>query len=187
MGENKYDDPVFFGKYSRMARSRQGLSGAGEWKTLEKLLPGFAGKRVLDLGCGYGWHCRYAAEHGAASVVGVDCSERMLAMAREKTADLPQVTYVKEAMEDVDFPPESFDVVRSSLAFHYVEDFPALREKIRRWLVPGGDFVFSVEHPIFTARGDQDWLYGPGGEIDCFPWTTTSLRGGGGPCSWGSR
>ena len=34
---------------------------------------------------------------------------------------------------------------------------------------PGGDFVFSVEHPIFTARGDQDWLYGPGGEIDCFP------------------
>ena len=163
MGENKYDDPVFFDKYSRMARSRQGLSGAGEWKTLEKLLPGFAGKRVLDLGCGYGWHCRYAAEHGAASVVGVDCSERMLAVAREKTADLPQVTYAKEAMEDVDFSPESFDVVLSSLAFHYVEDFPALREKIRRWLVPGGDFVFSVEHPIFTARGDQDWLYGPGG------------------------
>ena len=169
MGENKYDDLVFFDKYSRMARSRQGLSGAGEWKTLEKLLPDFAGKRVLDLGCGYGWHCRYAAEHGAASVVGVDCSERMLAVAREKTADLPQVTYVKEAMEDVDFSPESFDVVLSSLAFHYVEDFPALREKIRRWLVPGGDFVFSVEHPIFTARGDQDWLYGPGGEIDCFP------------------
>ena len=72
MGENKYDDPVFFDKYSRMARSRQGLSGAGEWKTLEKLLPDFAGKRVLDLRCGYGWHCRSAAEPGAASAVGVD-------------------------------------------------------------------------------------------------------------------
>ena len=106
---------------------------------------------------------------GASEVNQLNRIKLMLAVAREKTADLPQVTYVKEAMEDVDFPPESFDVVLSSLAFHYVEDFPALREKIRRWLVPGGDFVFSVEHPIFTARGDQDWLYGPGGEIDCFP------------------
>ena len=169
MGENKYDDPVFFDKYSQMARSQLGLAGAGEWRTLEKLLPDFAGRRVLDLGCGYGWHCRYAAERGAAAVTGVDCSRRMLAVAREKTADLPQVTYFEAAMEDVELPAASFDVVLSSLAFHYVEDFPALLEKIRRWLVPGGDLVFSVEHPTFTARGDQDWRYGPGGEIDCFP------------------
>ena len=131
----------------------RGCPGAGEWKTLEKLLPDFAGKRVLDLGCGYGWHCRYAAEHGAASVVGVDCSERMLAVAREKTADLPQVTYVKGAMEDVDFPPESFDVVLSSLAFHYVEDFPALREKIRRWLVPGGGLRLLCGAPHLHRPG----------------------------------
>ena len=35
----------------------------------------FEGKRVLDLGCGFGWHCRYAVEQGAASVVGVDVSD----------------------------------------------------------------------------------------------------------------
>ena len=54
MQENKYDNPVFFEKYSQMSRSREGLSGAGEWETLKDLLPDFAGKRVLDLGCGSG-------------------------------------------------------------------------------------------------------------------------------------
>ena len=61
MKENPYDNSVFFAKYGEMLRSKKGLSGAGEWREFQKLLPGFAGKRVLDLGCGYGWHCSYAA------------------------------------------------------------------------------------------------------------------------------
>ena len=84
MKENRYDDPVFFRKYSEMARSRLGLEGAGEWKTLRPMLPDFTGKRVLDLGCGYGWHAFYAAENGAERVLGVDLSEKMLAVARGK-------------------------------------------------------------------------------------------------------
>lgn len=156
MKENKYDDPVFFDKYSQMARSVNGLAGAGEWHELKKLLPDFEGKRVLDLGCGFGWHCVYAAEHGAAQAVGVDLSERMLAQAREKSGSLP-IAYHRMAIEDIDFPPESFDVVISSLALHYVESFPTVCEKVRRCLKKGGSFVFSVEHPIFTAYGTQDW------------------------------
>ena len=54
MKENKYDDNIFFQKYSQMSRSQQGLAGAGEWETLRKLLPDFKDKRVLDLGCGIG-------------------------------------------------------------------------------------------------------------------------------------
>lgn len=117
MKENRYDDSLFFEKYSQMSRSRLGLAGAGEWEDLQKLLPDFAGKQVLDLGCGYGWHCAYAAEHGAAHVTGVDLSEKMLEVARQK-ASFPQVEYLHAAIEDVDFPPESFDVVFSSLAIH---------------------------------------------------------------------
>ena len=52
MKENKYDDEIFFNKYSEMSRSKQGLMGAGEWLELQKVLPEFDGKRVLDLGCG---------------------------------------------------------------------------------------------------------------------------------------
>lgn len=166
--ENKYDDPVFFEKYSQMDRSREGLAGAGEWQTLRSILPEFSGKRVLDLGCGYGWHCIYAAEQGAASVLGLDLSEKMLAEARRKTSQ-PQVEYHRCAMEEAEFPSGSFEVVLSSLALHYVKDYPALVRKVREWLAPGGDFVFTCEHPVFTAQGPQDWEYDREGNIRHFP------------------
>ena len=92
---------------------------------MRKLLPDFKDKRVLDLGCGYGWHCIYAMEHGASSVVGVDISHKMLEVAKEKT-HFPQVEYKCCAIEDVEFPEESFDVILSSLAFHYVADYEIL-------------------------------------------------------------
>ena len=78
MKENKYDDEKFFNQYSQMSRSVNGLKGAGEWHVLKKMLPDFKGKRVLDLGCGFGWHCQYAIEHGAEHALGIDISEKML-------------------------------------------------------------------------------------------------------------
>lgn len=168
MKENKYNDPAFFEKYSQMERSRKGLAGAGEWHELQKLLPDFQGKRVLDLGCGYGWHCKYAASHGAAYVLGTDISQKMLETAQEKNPGFV-IEYRCAAMEDLTFQENSFDVVFSSLAFHYVRDFGPLVENIRRWLKPGGSFVFSVEHPVFTACGSQDWYYDENGEIIHFP------------------
>ena len=168
MKENAYDNPVFFEKYAQMDRSRLGLQGAGEWKTLEAMLPDFAGRDVLDLGCGYGWHCAYAAEHGARSVLGLDISGKMLEVARGHHA-ASVIEYRRMAMEDADFADGSFDVVLSSLAFHYVADFGALVRKIVRWLRPGGDFVFSCEHPVFTAEGPQDWYRDEQGNILHFP------------------
>lgn len=168
MKENKYDQEVFFQKYSGMLRSQMGLAGAGEWRELQKLLPDFAGKRVLDLGCGYGWHCRYALEQGAASVLGTDLSEKMLEQARARNSG-DGIIYRRAAMEDLDFPAGSFDVALSSLAFHYVRDFTPLAENIFCWLTDGGAFVFSVEHPVFTAQGSQEWFYGENGEIMHFP------------------
>lgn len=157
MCENTYDDPDFFQQYSRMTRSVAGLNGAGEWHELRKMLPPLAGARVLDLGCGYGWHCRYAAEMGASRVVGVDVSERMLAEAARRNA-LPNIEYLRSSIESASFPADSFDVVLSSLAFHYLESFDAVCEMASGCLRRGGDFVFSVEHPIFTAQGPQDWF-----------------------------
>lgn len=168
MKENKYDDPVFFEKYSQMNRSQQGLEGAGEWETLRRMLPDFKGKRVLDLGCGYGWHCVYAMEHGAASVTGIDLSEKMLSVAREKTP-YPQVEYKRMPIEDIDFPPDSFDIILSSLAFHYVKDFDRVAKKIHACLTEGGAFVFSAEHPVFTAEGSQQWYLDADGNILHFP------------------
>lgn len=168
MKENKYDNEQFFQKYREMSRSKLGLKGAGEWPALQKILPVFMEKSVLDLGCGYGWHCKYAAEKGASSVLGIDISQKMLRQAEKINADAV-IEYRLAPMEDLQFPDGSFDVVFSSLAFHYVKDFPSLVSRINRWLKEQGTFVFSVEHPVFTAYGSQDWYYDSNGNILHFP------------------
>ncbi|REK74992.1 class I SAM-dependent methyltransferase [Paenibacillus paeoniae] len=163
MKQNKYDDQGFFDQYSGMARSVGGLDAAGEWPVLRGMLPDLQGQRVLDLGCGYGWHCRYAMEMGAKSVVGVDLSDNMLKRAREMTDD-PHIEYRRLAIEDFDSEEGQFDVILSSLALHYVESFELTCRKVYHSLAHGGAFIFSVEHPVFTARAEQDWHYGPEGE-----------------------
>lgn len=168
MKENKYDNDEFFKKYSEMNRSVKGLDGAGEWSELKKLLPDFKDKRVLDLGCGYGWHCIYAAEHGAKETVGIDISNKMLAVAKEKSEGL-NIRYHCSAMEDLCMDLNSFDILLSSLAFHYIKDFENLVHNISKWVVPGGSLIFSVEHPVFTSYGTQDWYYSEDGQILHFP------------------
>lgn len=158
MKQNKYDDPAFFSAYEQMTRSVNGLEGAGEWHILKELIPELKDKTVLDLGCGFGWHCRYAGEQQANFVVGVDISEKMIQRAIEMTKDL-SISYIHSSIEDIDFPDSQFDVVISSLAFHYLKSFNSISRKVYDYLKPGGSFVFSVEHPIFTSRKEQDWYY----------------------------
>lgn len=166
--DNHYDETAFFEKYSQMSRSTEGLTGAGEWQTLERLLPNFKEKTVLDLGCGYGWHCKYAADHGAAKVIGIDLSQKMLAEAVKRNAD-PKIDYRQGDISAAVFPKDTFDIVFSSLAFHYLPDWPAMVKRIASYLKPGGTLLFSVEHPVFTAAGSQQWEYDERGKIRHFP------------------
>lgn len=176
MKQNKYDEAEFFRNYSQMPRSTQGLEAAGEWCKLRTMLPELKDKNVLDLGCGFGWHCRYAREQQARSVIGVDLSENMLQRAREMTDD-SRIEYRHMAIEDIEFAPEQFDVVISSLAMHYIEHLDQVFAQIHACLVQGGTLVYSVEHPIFTARAAQDWHYGPQGEIMHWPVDDYQLEG----------
>lgn len=176
MRQNKYDDAEFFAKYSEMPRSINGLDGATEWPAFRSLLTDLDGKRVLDLGCGFGWHCRYAREQRAAAVVGVDLSENMLARARAATSD-PGIEYRRLAIEDIAFEPGEFDVVISSLALHYVERFDLVCRKVCHALSAGGSFVFSVEHPIFTAVAAQQWCVAPDGKRLHWPVDTYADEG----------
>lgn len=166
--KNKYDDERFFGQYSQMSRSVQGLRGAGEWHELKKMLPDFNGKRVLDLGCGFGWHCLYAIERGATFALGIDLSGKMLDKAREINPS-PSIEYKRIAIEDFDFAPNSFDIVISSLTFHYLESFDTVCTEVYKCLTEEGVFVFSVEHPVFTAYGNQDWIYDSEGKPAHWP------------------
>lgn len=164
MKQNKYDEANFFSAYEKMPRSIHGLEGAGEWHVFQELMPDLQKKSVLDLGCGFGWHCRYAREQNASSVIGVDISEKMLQKARDMTND-PSISYVQMPIEDIHFADGQFDAVISSLAFHYIEAFDSICAKVYQCLKPGGVFLFSVEHPIFTSRKEQDWIYDEEGNI----------------------
>jgi SAM-dependent methyltransferase len=158
--QNIYDDPQFFEKYSRLGRSVNGLAGAAEWPSLQAQIPDLQSLRVVDLGCGYGWFCRWAREQGAQSVLGIDVSERMLERAGTMTSD-PGITYRRADLERVDtdslLGAGQFDFAYSSLALHYIENLSGLLAALHRALAPGARFVFSVEHPIYTAPAQPGW------------------------------
>lgn len=156
MPQNIYDDPNFFQGYSQLRRSREGLTGAPEWQVLQEMLPSVQGMRVLDLGCGFGAFSRWAREQGAQRVVGVDLSEKMLNEARARTGDTG-VAYYQAEMENPGLAEASFDLIYSALALHYIQDFGALCAALTRILTPHGHFVFSIEHPIYTAPSHPGW------------------------------
>jgi SAM-dependent methyltransferase len=157
MTQNIYDDDSFFQAYSQLPRSRQGLQGAPEWPTLRAMLPDVHGRDVLDLGCGYGWFCRWAREQGAARVTGIDVSVMMLERARSMTND-PGIAYARQDLETIRLKRKTYALVYSSLTFHYLHDLEHLLGEVRSALIAGGRLVFSVEHPIFTAPLDPGWI-----------------------------
>jgi SAM-dependent methyltransferase len=141
MAQNIYDDDGFFAGYSMLARSRKGLEGAAEWPSIRAMLPAMGGLRVVDLGCGFGWFCRWAREAGAASVLGLDLSEKMLARAAAETKDAG-ISYRRADLDRLALDAGAFDLAYSSLALHYLEDLPRLVAAVHAALVPGGIFVF---------------------------------------------
>ena len=157
MTQNIYDNEEFYAGYSRLSRSVEGLDGAAEWPALRALLPELRGLRVLDLGCGFGWFSRWARAAGAAQILGIDVSEKMLARARAETQD-EAVAYARADLEKVELRPDAYDLVFSSLTLHYLENLERLLAEIHQALLPGGHLVFSAEHPIYTAPTEPGWL-----------------------------
>lgn len=154
--QNIYDDPDFLAGYVTLDRQVHGLDGAAEWPVLRSLLPDVAGRRVVDLGCGFGWFSRWAAQQGAAAVLGIDVSTKMLERARSDTA-AAVVEYRCEDLDQFELAPRSADLVFSSLTLHYVRDLERLMSVVAASIAPGGSMVFSVEHPIYSAPTRQSF------------------------------
>ena len=154
--QNIYDNETFFNGYQKLREREVNANNLFEIPTQISLLPDLEGKRVLDLGCGTGERCIDYLKRGAIKVTGVDISEKMLSVAQEKNSD-PRIDYIKMPMEDIDSIEDTFDVVISSLAIHYVEDFGGVVKNVSRLLSDGGIFLFSQEHPLATCySGDGD-------------------------------
>jgi SAM-dependent methyltransferase len=158
VGQNIYDDPEFQAGYLRLARSQEGLAGAPEWPTVRDLLPDLAGRDVVDLGCGYGAFARWAASAGARSVDAFDLSEQMLARAGELTGPSDVVSYARADLDALTLSGTAYDVAYSALVLHYLHDLPRFVGMVHAALRPGGSFVLTCEHPVYTAPTEAGWI-----------------------------
>lgn len=153
--QNIYDNETFFAGYKKIRDNEANANNLFEIPALFSMMPDLKGKKVLDLGCGFGEHCRQFVNRGAEKVVGIDISEKMLEVARVENCD-PKITYLNMPMEDIAGLEERFDVVVSSLAFHYVEDFEGVIRNIHNLLKENGIFIFSQENPLCTCHSGGD-------------------------------
>lgn len=157
MAQNIYDNQAFFEGYAQLSRSIYGLDGAPEWPAIQAILPDLQGYNIVDLGCGYGWFCRAARQQGANQVLGLDISVKMLNKAQQMTVD-SSIVYRQQDLERLELTESSYDLVYSSLTLHYIEDLSALIKTVYQSLTPGGHFIFTAEHPIYTAPTQPGWL-----------------------------
>ena len=114
--------------------------------------------KVLDLGCGYGWHCKYANDHEVKETLGIDASQRIIQEAIKRNSG-NNIPYQVQDIETFKYPNNYYNFVLSNLALHYIEDLDSIFKKVYSTLVPGGTFLFNIEHPTFTAGINQDWIY----------------------------
>ncbi len=108
-------------------------------RVLDLLAPA-PGERILDIGVGPGLLARELARLVGAEgrVTGIDLSPDMLAMARERLADLPQAECLTADATDLGLPDGRFDAAVSTQVYEYVTDMPRALAELRRVLRPGG-------------------------------------------------
>lgn len=148
--QNIFDNDTFFRGYKELRKDDANYNIQLEQPAMRKLLPDVKGKFVLDLGCGYGCNCLDFIKRGAKGVIGIDISEKMLEIATAESSD-DRIQYIRMSMTDISKLNQKFDLVYSSLAFHYVENFDKLAKDIYLLLNEDGYLLFSQEHPLITA------------------------------------
>ena len=148
--ENVYDNPSFFEQYQDLRAQQINANNLLEIPIMKSMLPPLQDKTILDLGCGAGDMDKYFLANGAKSVLGVDISQNMINEAQKNVIN-KNAKFKLLKMEDISLINQKFDIVYSSLAFHYVEDFNKLLSDIYNLLNDGGILIYSQESPLVTA------------------------------------
>lgn len=150
--QNIYDKKEFFDGYQNMREQQINANNLIEKPQMQEMLPkDVSGMTILDLGCGAGGLSKMLSDAGAKYVLGTDISKNMINEAN-KIAVKGKLEFKVMAMEEIDQIHKKFDMVVSSLAFHYVKDFEKLIKDISNLLKPNGLLVFSQEHPMRECR-----------------------------------
>ena len=124
------------------------------------------GQMILELGCGWGSLTLWMALHYPEShitAVSNSHSQRHYIEAAARERGLRNVRVVTCDMNAFDIDPGRFDRIVSVEMFEHMRNWPALFERVSRWLRPGGlffmhIFVHRVVSYLFEDRGPSDWM-----------------------------
>ncbi|MDQ1491898.1 MAG: hypothetical protein QOJ23_4412 [Actinomycetota bacterium] len=152
--QKEYDPPVDSVPFG------PGMPGDGELR----ILPPYAGKRVVDLGCGAGPAAVAFALSGAARVIAVDSSAEQITAARRRAEqDGAKVDFRHHELTETAFAAAgSIDLIFSAATLDYVEDLGRVLRAAHRLLKVGGHFVFTLEHPAALAGAGPRGYADPG-------------------------
>ncbi|KAF2005683.1 hypothetical protein P154DRAFT_608681 [Amniculicola lignicola CBS 123094] len=119
-----HDRPAFHSAYLTLPGSQKGFDGAPEWETLRTMVVRPECQEVLDLGYGLGWFSRYTIETGAEVVDASDNLAKMIEKAQAMTLEEAKLTinYEAQNLNTISLDEDTYDVVFSSLTFHYLSN-----------------------------------------------------------------
>jgi arsenite methyltransferase len=160
MGQIVFDDDL--AKQLEVAyRSRDILRRR---RLAREALAASAGERILDVGCGPGFYVAELLEEvgHSGSVVGVDSSPQMLAVAARRTEQRPNVAFHEADATSLPVEDGGFDAVLSVQVIEYVEDADRALAEIHRVLRAGGrvlvwdvDWTTASWHSTDQARMER--------------------------------
>jgi SAM-dependent methyltransferase len=149
-GASVYDQSDFFSNYMKRRNRQDSPNNAIEGPLIYELIGSIQNRSILDLGCGDASFGKDLLHLGAKYYTGVEGSVQMVEVARSNLLDQNGTIHC-ETMESYDYPAETFDLVTSRFAFHYVSDINRLFQNVNKTLKEDGRFVFSIQHPLTTS------------------------------------
>lgn len=149
-GASVYDEEDFFRNYMSRRTRPESPNNVIEKPVLLELIGDPEGLAICDLGCGDAEIGVELLQKGCRCYTGVEGSKNMADIAAK---NLQGTTghILSSSMEDWQPEQNEYDLIISRFALHYLADLGSVLEKVYKTLVPGGRFIFSVQHPVLTA------------------------------------
>lgn len=110
----------------------------------------FAGRRILDLGCGTGYGTAELAAN-AAFATGIDIGAEAIAHARSHYP-LPNIRFLVGSATAVPLAAQSFDLITAFEVIEHLSDWRSLLDEARRVIAPNGVFLVSTPNKLYYAE-----------------------------------
>jgi len=133
---------------------------SGRHKKWMRLINDLKDKKILDIGCSYGWFEGFAVKSNYKEIFAIEPNEKDFAEAKEK---VPQAHYLEGSALNIPFQNDYFDVVTIFDVIEHLSyntEIKALKE-ISRVLKPGGILYLSIPHrTVLSNLLDPAWYFG---------------------------